>query len=836
MTTMGSDSDGASSLCSRTLTSPQPAIPGDRSERQRDLQDIDDGGDYSGDCAATVYDPCGANHFISDDDNTDFGSCDDTTDPTTMGTQHDTVDSVTRGVFLSECNSEVCDVADGIDSEGPFNGNLSTDADTNRTQLGDLFQEVLNEKIVVSKGEMLLMIFKHAIKSNLSFTAMVSLIEMVNMFFERPVLPHSRYQLGKLFSEHGTEMSFHFICGKCSTVHEVAQSYAQSSHCQKCGWALASSVNSESFFVLLDVPSQLRKVLKNCSFLDLTKPLSQSSNLSDICDGELYRKFVSATVDEGHRISFTLNADGTPLFSSSNTSIWPIQLLVNEVPIMQRGDKLVLAALWFGKKKPDMSIFLDVFVEKMEGLAQNGFVLDHEGQPKLFKAYCICCAVDSVARAPMQGVMQFNAYYGCNWCLQKGERIAGTTRYPVEKNEPPERSEQEIMEDAETALQQDHSERGVKTVSPLLNLPHFDIVWGFVPDYMHSILLGVARQFLEMWMADAQCDFYIGKHQRTIDERLTALAPPREVRRLPRATKERKWWKAKEFENWVLFYSLPVLQGILNKSCISHWACLVEVLHILLSRNISLSHFQRAEELLLEFHVMAEAIYGKKCMTFNLHQLVHIAKSVKHWGPLWAHSAFPFEAGNGALKSMVKAANGVPHQICRAHQVEDLIDKLSSITTDRRVLDYCMSLDKRATQKTVVAEDIRLFGRGVPYRSDASTDLVQYTRMLMKGTVYTSHNYSSKKKTNSSVVRLADQSYAVIETILMKQGEVYIAARRLHCSAVKYSTLVMEHLVKVQREAATTTLVSASEIFSVCAHMQVGPNIFISPVPSSFTM
>nr|XP_037271164.1 uncharacterized protein LOC119163305 [Rhipicephalus microplus] len=427
MTTMGSDSDGASSLCSRTLTSPQPAIPGDRSERQRDLQDIDDGGDYSGDCAATVYDPCGANHFISDDDNTDFGSCDDTTDPTTMGTQHDTVDSVTRGVFLSECNSEVCDVADGIDSEGPFNGNLSTDADTNRTQLGDLFQEVLNEKIVVSKGEMLLMIFKHAIKSNLSFTAMVSLIEMVNMFFERPVLPHSRYQLGKLFSEHGTEMSFHFICGKCSTVHEVAQSYAQSSHCQKCGWALASSVNSESFFVLLDVPSQLRKVLKNCSFLDLTKPLSQSSNLSDICDGELYRKFVSATVDEGHRISFTLNADGTPLFSSSNTSIWPIQL-------------------------------------------------------------------------------------------------------------------------------------------------------------------------------------------------------------------------------------------------------------------------------------------------------------------------------------------------------------------------------------------------------------------------YTSHNYSSKKKTNSSVVRLADQSYAVIETILMKQGEVYIAARRLHCSAVKYSTLVMEHLVKVQREAATTTLVSASEIFSVCAHMQVGPNIFISPVPSSFTM
>ncbi|KAL3259455.1 hypothetical protein MRX96_002097 [Rhipicephalus microplus] len=105
MTTMGSDSDGASSLCSRTLTSPQPAIPGDRSERQRDLQDIDDGGDYSGDCAATVYDPCGANHFISDDDNTDFGSCDDTTDPTTIMVQREaaTTTLVSASEIFSVC-------------------------------------------------------------------------------------------------------------------------------------------------------------------------------------------------------------------------------------------------------------------------------------------------------------------------------------------------------------------------------------------------------------------------------------------------------------------------------------------------------------------------------------------------------------------------------------------------------------------------------------------------------------------------------------------------------------------------------------------------------------
>lgn len=51
----------------------------------KDLHEVDDGGDYSGDCATTVCDPCDVNHLISDDENTtDFDSCDDTTDLTTM--------------------------------------------------------------------------------------------------------------------------------------------------------------------------------------------------------------------------------------------------------------------------------------------------------------------------------------------------------------------------------------------------------------------------------------------------------------------------------------------------------------------------------------------------------------------------------------------------------------------------------------------------------------------------------------------------------------------------------------------------------------------------------
>lgn len=121
--------------------------------------------------------------------------------------------------------------------------------------------------------------------------------------------------------------------------------------CPKCHRVFSSSsVGDTSFFAMLDVPSQLQKVLKGCDLLDLTKPLEESSCISDMYDGELYRKFVASTADAGHRVSFTLNADGIPLFKSSSTAIWPIKLQVNEVSAAERMGKRVLAALWFGKK------------------------------------------------------------------------------------------------------------------------------------------------------------------------------------------------------------------------------------------------------------------------------------------------------------------------------------------------------------------------------------------------------------------------------------------------------------------------------------------------------
>ena len=58
------------------------------------------------------------------------------------------------------------------------------------------------------------------------------------------------------------------------------------------------------------------------------------------------------------------------------------------------------------------------------------------------------------------------------------------------------------------------------------------------------------------------------------------------------------------------------------------------------------------------FVAQTETLYGKEAMTFNVHQILHLAVNVRDRGPLWSHSDFPFESGNGKLVKKIYAARG----------------------------------------------------------------------------------------------------------------------------------------------------------------------------------
>ena len=57
--------------------------------------------------------------------------------------------------------------------------------------------------------------------------------------------------------------------------------------------------------------------------------------LCDIYDGQVYKDFLKDLGDD-ISISLTLNYDGAPKFKSSGMQIWPVQLFINELPLLMR--------------------------------------------------------------------------------------------------------------------------------------------------------------------------------------------------------------------------------------------------------------------------------------------------------------------------------------------------------------------------------------------------------------------------------------------------------------------------------------------------------------------
>lgn len=88
-----------------------------------------------------------------------------------------------------------------------------------------------------------------------------------------------------------------------------------------------------------------------------------------------------------------------------------------------------------------MDVFLIPFIKEALELENEGFEWkDQNGVEQNSKVAVLNCCVDSVAKPLIQGVKQFNGYYGCGYCLHPGVSIDETNqiRYVMDYTESPE--------------------------------------------------------------------------------------------------------------------------------------------------------------------------------------------------------------------------------------------------------------------------------------------------------------------------------------------------------------------------------------------------------------
>ncbi|XP_072143048.1 uncharacterized protein [Dermacentor andersoni] len=319
---------------------------------------------------------------------------------------------------------------------------------------------------------------------------------------------------------------------------------------------------------------------------------------------------------------------------------------------------------------------------------------------------------------------------------------------------------------------------GIKGPSPLMNLNLFNPVLSQAIDYMHCVLLGVTRQLTEFWLdsANSQEPFYIGTPSTIakLDKRLLSICPPHCFTRLPRSLADRCFWKASEWKNWLLYYSLPTVPGVLPPRFWRHMSMLAEAIFTLLKSEISPTDLQCAGHLLESFVCRAANLYGTRFMTFNVHQLRHLTSSVEHLGPLWANSAFPFETGNGKLTKIVKAAKGAPTQILERVTLEGELElALHLLSLPHDVVRFCERLLGNVPIKKVTRIDnVCLFGAPVTamlserelqsvqnFLDTTCAVIEEYSRMSFEGTIIHSQQYRKAKKSDCSVVASHDGKF-----------------------------------------------------------------------------
>ena len=246
----------------------------------------------------------------------------------------------------------------------------------------------------------------------------------------------------------------------------------------------------------------------------------------------------------------------------------------------------------------------------------------------------------------MQGIKQFNGYYGYSWCLHPGELVPHDRRslvkYTLLDKIPEQRTDLNFITHAHEALVLKSPVFGVKKATSLLILKTFDIVQGFVPDSMHYIALGVVKQFTDYWLTSVNTPYSLSNQEIIrIDNYLKTFEVPNQLARLSRSIKDREFWKSREWENWLLYYSLPVLAEILRfQKYMAHWSLLVQSFYLLMKTSITVEELKTADTLLKKFVALTEYYYGKDAMSYNVHQLLHVTQSVVNWGPLWAHSGY----------------------------------------------------------------------------------------------------------------------------------------------------------------------------------------------------
>ena len=532
-------------------------------------------------------------------------------------------------------------------------------------------EEPLYEGSKISKILSFVLIVSFVLKHNLTNAAWADLLRLLTALLgERckqtfqSVYKMKLFMKGYFGSKEPTKISY---CANCFS--QVPD------RCQNAG-CRGAAVSS---FLDLHFEEKIKDLFKDSEFLNLLKKGKEkikrmaTNTIHDIYHGLDYKNFSHPRgfLSQPYNISFTVNTDGVNKYSSSTAGhLWPVYLMINELPKEQRFRKkfMIPAYIYCDKHDPNMLTFLNPLVEKLNNFYDSGIQVPGSADGDItVRCMLFVATADLPARAALMNMKQYNGKCACHLCKTEGTSYGQHNLHrcwPYEENHE-KRTRQDQINFATKATQK-QPVMGVKGHSIFAKLRYpFDLIRSFAIDWMHCVCLGVVKYVMQLQLSEGNRDkdFYIGASKASLSHRLLSIKPPDIVGRLPRSLEDLKHWKATELKNWLLHYSTSVLRNTLNPLYLFHWTLLVSGIGILCGDSISDDDLRNADDMLQAFVFLMPILYGPTKCTMNIHLLQHLAYYVSRRGPLWAYSCFAFEGMNAFIKPLVHGTHHAMEQI-----------------------------------------------------------------------------------------------------------------------------------------------------------------------------
>ena len=442
-------------------------------------------------------------------------------------------------------------------------------------------------------------------------------------------------------------------------------------------------------FCYNDLKVAVKKLLLRPNFLNKCNSWRERQApdgfLADVYDGQVWQSFFgdNGRYPEKNHLGFMLNVDWFQPFTRRSTSVGAIYLTCLNLPREERYKKEnilvagIIPAMRNGGEPSSLNPFLQPIVNDFkEFLVGINCNTADCGQQEIF-AYIIGCSSDLPANRKVCGFLAHSAHKGCSRCLKDFPSMGSGTNSRIvysgfvksnwdklKRNNTDHKDKACRINTLVDQIEQERQESlyGLR-YSHLLELPYFDAIKFGLIDPMHNLFLGTAKKMFECWVDNG----HLGpRGLATISTGIEQLKIPSDVGRMPsNITGSYSRFTAEEWKNWTLYYSLIVLDGVLNDDHLECWKTFVLACVYLCRPYVTAMDISKAEELFFKFGSKVEQLYGKTFVTPNMHMQCHLPDCVRDFGAVQSFWCFAFERFNGEISDIHTNHRGIEIQYMR---------------------------------------------------------------------------------------------------------------------------------------------------------------------------